>query len=77
MEKQIDPIYWPLNHRLNFLSFLFKSGYQYRAIACHRSATSAFHDQIDYLQIGEHPQVSSLVGGVFNKRQPQPRNSSI
>ena len=45
--------------------------------ACHRSALSAFHYKLDCLQIGEHPHVSSLVAGVFNKRLTQPKYSFI
>lgn len=52
---------------------LFDKGLAYRTIGCHRSAISAFHEKVDGLPIGQHPDVCSLVSGVFNSRPPQPR----
>ena len=43
----------------------------------HRSAISAFHEGIDGKSIGENPQVSSLITGIFNQRPPQPRYACI
>ena len=53
--------------------FLFESGYEYRTICTHRSVISALHDNIEGRPVGEHPQVSSLITGVFNNRPHQPK----
>ena len=58
---------------LNYLSYLFDSGFQYRTIDCHRSAISAYHDYVDNEPVGQHPHVCALLKGVFNHRPPQPR----
>ena len=62
---------------LDFLVFLFESGYEYRTICTHRSAISALHDNIEGRPVGEHPQVNSLITGVFNSRPPQPKYNCI
>ena len=56
---------------------MFESGYEYRTICTHRSAISALHNNIEGRPVGEHPQVSSLVIGVFNNRQPQRKYNFI
>ena len=43
----------------------------------HRYAISAFREGIDGKSIGENPQVSSLITGIFNQRPPQPRYACI
>ena len=53
---------------LNFLAFLFKSGFEYRTIYTHRSAISALHNIIERRPVGENLQVSSLITGVFSDR---------
>ena len=52
---------------------LFEQRYQYRLVGNHRSEISAFHEGVDGKSIGENPQVSSLIMGIFNQRPPQPR----
>ena len=51
--------------------------YQYRSVCSHRYAVSAFREGIDGKSIGENPQVSSLITGIFNQRPPQPRYACI
>ena len=66
-----------MNWNLDFLAFLFKSGYEYRTTCTRRSAISAFHNNIEGRPIGEHPQVSSLITSVFNNRPLQPKYNFI
>ena len=66
-----------MNWILDSLAFLFESGYEYRIIRTHRSAISPLHDNIEGRPVGEHPQVSSLIIGVFNNRSPQPKYNFI
>ena len=66
-----------MNWILDFLTFLFESGYEYRTICTHRSAFSALHNNIEGRPVGEHRQVSSLITGVFNNRPPQPKYNFI
>lgn len=74
--KQVDPFRCNLNYVLEFLAKLFNEGYQYRTINAYRSAISAFHEKIDNLQDGKHPNICALLAGVFNSRPPQPRYTS-
>ena len=58
---------------IEYLTFLFNYGNEYRTINLHRSAVSAFREYIDVLPVGKHPRICSLVSGVFNLRPPKPR----
>ena len=73
----MDPVRRNLNCILDFLTFLFDSGHEYRTICTHRSASSASHDNIEGGPVGEHPQVSSLITGVFNNKASQPKYNFI
>ena len=66
-----------MNWILDFLAFLFESGYEYRTLCTHRSAVSALHTIIDGRPVGEHPQICSLITGVFNNRPTQPKFNFI
>ena len=59
------------------LEFLFESGYEYRTVCTHRSSISALHNNIEGRPVEEHPQVSSLITSVFNKRLSQPKYNFI
>ena len=72
-EKQIDPVHCPISFILDFLAELFESNYEYRTINSYRSAISAYHSNIGGKPIGQHPEVCSLLKGVFIKRPPKPR----
>ena len=76
-EQNVDPVRCNVNWILDFLVFLFESGYEYRTICTYRSAISALHNNIEGRPVGEHPQVSSLITGVFNNRPPQPKYNFI
>ena len=66
-----------MNWILDFLAVLFESGYEYRTICTHRSAISTLHNNTEGRPVGEHPQVSSLITGVFNNRPLQPKYNFI
>ena len=74
--KQTDPFRYPINCILDFLVCLYGEGYEYRSINCYRSAISGFHEKIEDLPVVQHPEVCTLLTGVFNLRPPPPRYSS-
>ena len=74
--KQIDPFRCTINYVRDFLACLYEEGYAYRSINCYRSAISSFHEKIEGLPVRQHPEVCTLLTGVFNLRPPQPRYSS-
>ena len=76
-EQKVDPIQCSLNEVLDYLAKLFEDGLAYSSIGVCRSALSAYHDPIDGFRLGEHPKVSALLAGIYNKRPPQPRYTFI
>ena len=70
--KQIDPFRCPINYVLDFLACLYEEGYAYRSINCYRSAISSFHEKIEGLPVGQHPEVCTLLTAGFNLRPPHP-----
>lgn len=74
--RSSDPISGPISEVVNFLAHLFSKGYQYRSLNAYRSAISSVHEKVDGYEVGQHPLVSRLLKGAFNKRPPQPRYSS-
>ena len=72
-KQQVDAFRCDVIKILNYLALLFEKGYEYRTIGCHKSAISAFHDFVDGKPVGQHPEVSALVSGIFNNRPLQPR----
>ena len=77
LPRQIDLFRCSLNYILDFLAELFTNGLAYRTINCHRSALPAYHDASDRFPVGQHPRVTALMTGIFNKRPPQPRYAFI
>lgn len=59
----------------NFLAKMFDEGKEYNTINGYRSAISAFHLEIDGYKVGQHPNITRLMKGVFNKRPPLPKYS--
>jgi len=53
------------------------SCFEYSTIAGYRSAISAYHIGIDGSKVGDNPQVSSLLTGIYNRRPPKPRYTFI
>ena len=72
-QRSADPISGPISDVVNFLAHLFEEGYQYRSLNSYRSAISSVHAKVDGYSVGEHPLVSRLLKGAFNRRPPQPR----
>ena len=72
-EREISPTRSNINYILDFLAELFEKGLEYRTIGSHRPAISAFHDPIGNIRVGNHPRVSALMSGIFNKKPPQPK----
>ena len=70
-----NPISGPISDVANFLADLYEDGYQYRSINAYRSAISLVHDKVDSYTVGQHPTVSRLMKGIFNKRPSQPKYS--
>ena len=76
VKQNVDPVQCNVNWILDFLAYLFESGYEYRAVCTYRLAILAFHNNIEGRPVGEHPRVSSLITGVFNNQPPQPKYNS-
>ena len=71
--RKIDSFSSSVNEILDYLTDLYKQGLQYRTINNHRSAISAFHQQIQEKPVVENPRVCALLAGIFNSRPPQPK----
>ena len=71
-ERKIDSFRCAIGKVLDYLSYLFDSGFEYRTIGCHRSAISAYHEYVDKKSVRQYPHVCLLLKGVFNQRPPQP-----
>ena len=69
-ERDRNPISGSISDVANFLADLFEEGYQYRSINVYRSSISTTHDKVDGYSVGQHPTVTRLMRGVFNKRPP-------
>ena len=65
-----NPISGPISDIANFLAELFQEGYQYRSLNAYRSSISTTHDMVDGYSVGQHPTISRLMKGAFNKRLP-------
>lgn len=57
----------------NFLSEEFENGKAYSTINGYRSAISTRHPKIDDKAVGQHPDITRMMAGIFNKRPPVPR----
>ena len=53
--RQTDPVRYPLNFILDYLTSLFDAQFEYRSINNHRAAISAFHCTIEGFKPGQHP----------------------
>ena len=60
---------------VEFISELWKAGYEYSTINGVRSAISALHEPVDGVPVGQHPLVKRALAGVFNERPPKPKYS--
>ena len=73
-QQKVDSFWCGIEMVLDFLAKLFDDGLMYNTICHYRSSISAFHEGFQGMSVDEHPRVSSLITGVFNKRPPQPRH---
>ena len=76
-KKEVDAFRCDVIKILDYLGFLFEKDYEYRFIGCHRSATSAYHDNVDGKSVGQHPEVCALVSKIFNNKPTQPRYAFV
>ena len=67
----------PVEDTLNFLAELFKDGYHYRSLNSYRSAISALHSKVDGYLVGQHPLITRMLRGAFNKRPPVAKYSTF
>ena len=75
IERSYDPFSGPITNVVNFLTYLFKEGYQYSFINSYRSAISLVHEKVEGHNVGQHPLVTRLLKGIFHDRPPLPRYS--
>ena len=71
--REIDPFSAPLAAILDFLTWMYKEGYQYRTLNVHRSAISSVLPYIDGVPIGQLPIVKQLMKGVLQNNPPLPK----
>lgn len=58
---------------VNFLTYLFEKGYEYKTINSYKSAISSFHPELEGIKVGQTVLIKQLMTGVFNSRPPIPR----
>ena len=76
-KRHRDPIRGPIADIANFLAELFEEGYQYRSLNAYRSAISSVHERVEGEEVDKHPLITCVLKGVFNKRPPRPKYSTI
>ena len=74
--RKINPISGDVKPFVDFLADLYEQGLQHRSINTIRLAVSMTHAQVDGTPIRQHPLVTRLLKGVYNKRPPMPQYSS-
>jgi integrase len=72
-QQQIDWLHPTVTQLANFCSKLFKDGFNYQYINCHRSAISSFVKLYDGRDLGSDPLISRLLRGIFRARPPAPK----
>ena len=70
LARRVSPRNCSISLILEFLALLEVEGYQYNTICGYRSMISKYHEPVDGIPVGSHPQVSELVKGVFNVNPP-------
>lgn len=73
--NEVDPLQATVGDIGNFLTTEFQEGKAYSTINGYRSAISARHPLVEGKPVGQHPDITKLMMGVFNKRPPVPRYS--
>ena len=72
-KQEISPTRSNTNYVLDFLVELCEKGLEYRTTGTCRSVISAYHHPTENIRVGNHPRVSVLMSGIFNKSPPQPK----
>lgn len=72
--RKIDPISAPVAQVLEFLTYLFYKGFQYRTINVHRSAIYSVLSYVNNQPIGQHHLVKMLMKGILRGNRPLPRH---
>ena len=68
-ERKMDLFRCALGKVLDYLSYLFDSGFEYRKnFCCHKSTISTYREYVDNKPVGQHPHACALLKGVFNQR---------
>ena len=75
--QEISPTRSNVNDVLDFWGELFEKGLKNRTVGTYRSVISVFHDPIENIWVGNHPRISTLMSGIFNKRPPQSKYAFI
>ncbi|XP_062591128.1 uncharacterized protein LOC134252662 [Saccostrea cucullata] len=73
VRREVDPFSAPISFVLDFLSYLYYEGFQYRTINVHRSALSSVMPHVNNLPIGQHSMVKLLMRGILRGNPPLPR----
>ena len=69
----MDPVQATLANITDFLADQFLLGLEYSTMNVYRSALSAYHPKINGYSVGQHPEVTRLLAGMFNQKPPIPR----
>ena len=77
MERKVNPFEASLTSVLEFLSWLFEKGFQYRSINVHCSALSSALPHIDGEPIGQCLLVKRLMKGILRENPPLPRYKGL
>ena len=72
-KKKNDSFRCDIDKVLDYLSYLFDLGFEYRTIGCHRCTISVHHEYVDNKPVGQYPRMCLLLKGVFNQRPARPR----
>ena len=65
LNEKIDPFQTPVKDNIEYLTFFFNYGNDYRTVNLHRSAISAFHEYVDALSVEKCPRICSMVSVVL------------
>ena len=73
IRREVDPFPAAVAQVLEFLTYLFYEGFQYRTINVHRSAISSVLPHVNNLPVGQHHLVKLLMKGILRGKPPLPR----
>ena len=73
LEREVDPLSAPITSFMEFLSWMFYEGFQYRTINVHRSVISSVLPDINSLSVGQHYLIKNIMRGILKGNPPLPR----